>query len=282
MKRGGAAGPSPRSHEGDSLRANSLAIRRLSAILNSSLRDERLNSAISRRPTRGMEVRQHGLIHGVRSEEVAVKGFVLSLVELEIGFIYVPIEVNSCILRTGFQAATAAHALAERIGSLLFLRRLTRSRSDVVVTIDRNPSLHFFQSSKEAAAVDDQIANHRELGKRTKLDGRGMVCQEPIHKRRTSLPYATVNQHRARTADFLQAVGVVGNGRYELPVCSTRFGSDPLQHAGYVHRRLVSQSKRLPVARVNRPILPQDANLKGTCRTKRLKSSRHRDHSASV
>jgi hypothetical protein len=219
----------------------------------------------------------------VRAEEVTVKRPVLSLTELRVGFIFVPLEVKLRILWAGFQATAATHALAERVGPLLRLRRLARSRTKVVVAIHGNPPLHLLQCSKEAAAVYDQIAYHGELRKRAKLDRLGMVGQKLIDKRRTSLPYPTIDEHRAGTTDFLQAIGVVSHRSYVFPAASPWVGCDSLQYAGHVYARIVCEAESLPIARSTRPILPQDANIERALHaSNRLRSLRHCAHSASV
>ena len=75
----------------------------------------------------GVHVEQHRLADGRGADEAAVVGRSLAGCELRFRFAVVPLQFDLRVLRAGFQAAAAGHALAQRIRLLLHFRRNQRA-----------------------------------------------------------------------------------------------------------------------------------------------------------
>ena len=121
-------------------------------------------------------------------------------------------------LRTGFHATAAGDTTREWIGLLLLFRAHARTRTQVVGAINRDPRFNRFQIFKQNAAIDGQIANHGEFGKWLEPDR----LVEFIYQRRARHARASVDEHGAGAANFLETVGVVGDGRGRLAIAGDR------------------------------------------------------------
>src|SRR3990172_9113057 len=106
----------------------------------------------------------------MRSDESAVECRSLPLGELSVTFVDAGRQLDLGILRTGLQAAATAHALAQRIGRLLLVGRLPRAGAQIVITVDRDPSLDLLERAEQTTAIDHQIAQDREFAHRPQFD----------------------------------------------------------------------------------------------------------------
>src|SRR5260370_1584886 len=164
------------------------------AFLDAAIAHERLQPFVLERLSGGMLVEQTDLSDRRRAHEAGV------FVEL----------------RARFHATAARDAARNRIYLFLFLGRHTRPRPQIVSAVDRNPGLHALEILKDHAAVDLQIAHDWELFER--FQSNGLI--QLIDQSRASHARASIDQHGARAADLLEAIGIVGNSRGGLPGAS--------------------------------------------------------------
>src|SRR5271170_4581337 len=82
-------------------------------------------------------------------------------------------------LRTGFHTTAAGDAARKRVGCFLLFGSQSRTRSEIVAAIDGNPGFHRLQVFEQDAAIDCEIADHRELGEWLQADG----LVELVHQR---------------------------------------------------------------------------------------------------
>jgi len=92
-----------------------------------------------------------------------------------IGFILLSFNGHLLVLRTRFQTTAATHALAEWVILLLLLSRLLWPATHVVVAINGNPTLQFFQCSEQPIAIDAKVTHHWEFAHRAKFNSRRIV-----------------------------------------------------------------------------------------------------------
>src|ERR1700730_513212 len=125
-------------------------------------------------------------------------------------------------LGAGFHATAAGDAARKRIGLFLLLHGHAGAGAKVVAAVNRDPGLYRFEIFEQDAAVDRQVANYRKLRKWLEPDG----LFELVDQSRGRHAGASVDQHGAGAADFLETVGVVGDGRGGFAFAGDRVGGD--------------------------------------------------------
>src|ERR1700689_5417995 len=146
-------------------------------------------------------------------------------------------------LWAGFHATGAGDAAGDRISLLLFFGRHARAGAEVVSAVDGNPGFDDFKIFEDHAAVGRQIAHDGELGKWFEL----YRLFEIVDQSGASHARASVDEHGARAADFLEAIRVVGDGRGRLAVASDGVGGDLHERGYHVHARMPGELKLFPV-----------------------------------
>ena len=104
-------------------------------------------------------------------------------------------------------------------------------------------ALTAFEILEDHAAVDGEIAHDGKLGERLELDR----LLEIVDQRRAGHAGASVDQHGAGAADFLEAIRVVGDGRGRLAIAGDGVGGDLHQRGDHVHARMVGEFELFPV-----------------------------------
>src|SRR4051812_30527221 len=132
--------------------------------------------------------------------------------------------VDRRVLRAGFETAAAADAATERVALFLELLGDGGAGAEVVGTVDRDPGFDALEVVEEPRAIDEEVADERELTHRLERDdvvvgfGFGFrrssaagYCRNPRpgtrNPRRPSAAVASVfqqlvDQGRAALADF--------------------------------------------------------------------------------
>jgi hypothetical protein len=77
-----------------------------------------------------------------------------------------------------------------------------RSGSEIVAAVHWNPGFHGFQVLKNHTAIGGQIANYGKFGKRLQANG----LLEIVKQGRAGHASLPVDQHRARSTDFFEAI----------------------------------------------------------------------------
>src|ERR1700674_2879617 len=155
-------------------------------------------------------------------------------------------------LRADLEAVPASDAIRKRIAFFLNFRRYARAFAEIVSAIDGNPRLHALEALKHKLAVDREVAHQRKLGHR--LDSNWLL--KLIHQRRTSHARFSIDQHRARSADLLQALRIVGDRCGLLAVAHHGILRDIAQANDDIHRGPPLERKFLPTRGFFRPGLP--------------------------
>ena len=102
---------------------------RIATLLYPSGSRQSVKSFASLHLARRVCVEEYRLANGVWADEALVVRRRFSLFELFFGFVFLLLQLDLRILRTCFQAASAAHALAERVIVFLFRSPLSRTRT---------------------------------------------------------------------------------------------------------------------------------------------------------
>ena len=157
--------------EGDLLWAGLNAVLRESALLNSAIARKCAQTLFREDFAGGVIVEEFDLGDGGGADEACL------FVEL----------------RADLHAACAGDAVGERVIRFLLLREDARTGAEVVCTVDGNPGLDAHEVFEEHGAVDLEIANERELGKRRDLDG----LFEIFDKRGTGHAGFAIDEHGA-------------------------------------------------------------------------------------
>src|SRR6266852_8469305 len=154
-------------------------------------------------------------------------------------------------LRANFQAVPTSDAVRKRVAFFLNFRGHARALAKIVSAIDGNPCLHAFQTLKHKLPIHREIAHQRKF--RHRFDSNRLL--KLIHKRRASHPRFPIDQHRARSANLLQAIRIVRNRGGLFTVARHGILRDVAQTNDYIHRRPPLERKFLPARRLSRPRL---------------------------
>ena len=197
------------------------AVLRVAAFLNSTVAHERLQTLLPEHFARGVHVEQTRLGNGGGADKSC------ALIELW----------------TRFHAAAAAHALGELVGLLLHLGQNPWTIAKGVGSVDGNPGFDDLQILEEDAAIDLEVTENGELGKR--LNCKRLL--QIVYQSRARHARLAVDQHRAGAADLLQAIGVVVDGSRRLTVARHRIQRDFHEQRGHVQAMSPCQLEFLPV-----------------------------------
>jgi hypothetical protein len=181
--------------EGNALGADFDAVLREAALLNAAVAGQGAQALFLEDLAGGVVVEELDLGDGGRADEAGV------VVEL----------------RADFHAAAAGDAIRERVVGFLLLREDARAGAQIVGAVDGDPGFDALRFSKrtERSTWRSRTSGNFESG--STLDG----LLEIVDQRRAGHAGFAVDAHRAGAADFLEAIGVVGDGRGGRPSAVT-------------------------------------------------------------
>src|SRR6266478_9621162 len=154
-------------------------------------------------------------------------------------------------LWTNFQTIAAGDAGGKLVRFFLSFRSDARPLAEIVSAVDGNPRFDAFQALKHELPVNSEIADYGKF--RHRLQPNRLL--QFINQRRTSHACFAVDEHRARAADFFQAIGVVRNWSGFFAVTGYGISRDVAQADDRVHRGPPGQREFFPVLRALRAYL---------------------------
>jgi len=147
-------------------------------------------------------------------------------------------------LRTDFQARAARDTTRKWVTLFLDFGGDTGAFAEIIGAVDRNPGFDALEGFEHELAIDGEIADDGKFGQRLNADG----LFELIDKGRTGHANPTIDDHGAGTADFLQAVGFVGDGSGLFAVTSDGIFGDVAKTDDDIHGRTPLEGEFLPVS----------------------------------
>jgi len=128
-------------------------------------------------------------------------------------------------LRANLQAISAADAARERIGFFLRFGSYARTFAEIVAAVDGNPGLDALQALEHELTIDGEIPHDGKFRHRFDADRLFKL----VDQGRARHARFTVDQHRARTANFFQAVRIVRNRCRPFAIARNRVLCDVTQ-----------------------------------------------------
>ena len=126
--------------------------------------------------------------------------------------------------------------------------------AQVVGAVDGHPALDLLEVVEHPLAVDEQVADHGELGHRRELDvvlaGLGQLL---VGQAAAALPHLAVDDHGARPANFFEAARVPHDGLNLLAAGGHRGRTGPGLAGERLLRGLAPRCPALPPCRCWRP-----------------------------
>ena len=161
-----------------------------------------------------MGVEKHRLADRMGPDKTSVECGLPPLLEIGLRLVVATHRLHLRVLRARLQAAATAHALRQRVGIFLLLRRDPRAGAKVVGAFHGHPRLHFFKPTEQPPSIHHEVADHRKLRHRPQFDLVAALGLQPIDERRAGHPRAAVDQHRTGATDLFEAVAVPGDGSH--------------------------------------------------------------------
>jgi len=166
------------------------------------------------------------------------------------------------VLRAGFEAAPARHALGDAVAHRLLLDGHAGSGAEVVGSVDGHPGLDGLEHVEHPRAIDPEVAHDGELGHGFEGDDIAVVGGVFINEARAGLADFAVDDHGAGAADFLEAAGVPHWGLSRLAFDGARIGADPLEATDDIGPNGNGHVEFLPPAGLAGSILTPDAEAR--------------------
>ncbi len=173
-----------------------------------------------------------------------------------------PDVIVVAVLRAGLKTASAGHTSRECIPLLRYLVRDRRPRPEAVASIEFDPSVDLLQMIEHLRAVDLKVADVREFRHRLKRNGVASGRdQQVVDQRRTGLPYAAVDHHRADAADLFKAAHVPDRRRRRPAIGSDRVLPHFHKRGDHVQIPPIRQFEDVPSNRSTLFFTPLDLQL---------------------
>jgi hypothetical protein len=205
--------------------------------LDAAMSEESLQAFPSVHGTGGMHVEEANLTDDGRADEIVV----------------------GVHLRAYLETRTARDATGQRVTLFLDLRGDARAFAEIVGAVDGDPSFDALEGFEHELAIDGEVANDGKLGHR--LDTNGLF--ELIDQSGAGHANLAIDNHRAGTADFLEAIGFVRDRSGLFAVASHGILGDVAKTDDDIHGRTPVEGELFPVRGLVGRLLAFDFNADG-------------------
>src|SRR5580692_9278131 len=152
------------------------------------------------------------------------------------------------------ETVAASNAARQRVAHFLGGRGHSRAFAERIGAVDRNPAFCALEALEHEVAIDYKIAHEREFCKGLEADR----FREIVHERGAGLARLAVDEHRARPANFLEAIRVVAYGRGFFAFAGVGLFSNIAEALNHVHVRAVAKFVFFPANGFVGALLPLD------------------------